>query len=235
MTHSPRRSQGLWCFGDLADQPDHPLAEAEPICSCTDVDGWLMPSSRSQEVSWVLFSCLSALVQVVCKHPYLERLRWFPLVDESGLILCWCCLIHKLSCVACLAFIFNRTVTLSYYSYRKFIISQVSYCVEEKKTWAIQAWLQKVNILQITSCFRDLHSKVTKRDTKAPKRKPQGFILKVHFLQIMQKATAAPSKTRYCLAFCFPGGMGQVPSFSLFVCSFYCYWFYTPALACVVE
>lgn len=101
MTHSPRRSEGLWYFGDLADQPDHPLAEAEPICSCTDVDGWLMPSGRSQEVSWVLFHCLSTLVQVVCKHPYSLRLGWFPLVDEPELILCWCCLIHKLSCVAC--------------------------------------------------------------------------------------------------------------------------------------
>lgn len=103
MTHSPRRSEGLWYFGDLADQPDHPLAEAEPICSCTDVDGWLMPSGRSQEVSWVLFSCLSTLVQVVCKHPYLVRLGWFPLVGESELILCWCCLIHKLSYVVLLS------------------------------------------------------------------------------------------------------------------------------------
>lgn len=133
MTHSPRRSKGLWYCGDLADQSDRPLAGAEPICSCTDVDGWLMPSGRSQEVIWVLLSCLSTLVQVVCKHPYLVRLGWYPLVDESESILFCCCLIHKLSWVPCLASIFFRTATLSYSSYRKFVISQVSYCVEETK------------------------------------------------------------------------------------------------------
>lgn len=89
---------------------------------------------------------------------------------------------------------FNRTVTLSYYNCREFSISQVSFCVEEKrrKNWSIQAILQKLNMLHITSCFRDLHSKVTKRDIEAPKRKPQGFIFKVNFLKIMQKATVAP-------------------------------------------
>lgn len=76
---------------------------------------------------------------------------------------------------------------MSYYNYRKFSISQVSYRVEEKKKKKlfIQAALQKLNILHITSCFRDLHSKVTQRDIKVPKRKTQRFILKVHFLKIM--------------------------------------------------
>lgn len=137
-------SLGKWCMlsGGLKDYGPLEtwqislitlLTETEPFCACTDADGWLLPRGWSPEVSWVLFNCLSTLVQVVCKHPHLLRIGWFPLVGESESILCWCCLIHKLCCMACLACVCNRTVTLYYYNYRKPSISLVSYSAKEKK------------------------------------------------------------------------------------------------------